>query len=136
MMTVPILHLRGMSEELESRMKGLGIYNSAQLLEAAHTPAERKALAERVGVTARAILELANRADLARVKGIGGVFSDLLEQAGVDTVAELATRRPENLYAKLIETNAEKALAGRKPALNAVLSWVAQAKELPRALEY
>jgi len=43
-------------------------------------------LAEHAGVESRAILELANRADLARVRGIGGVFSDLLEQAGVDTV--------------------------------------------------
>ena len=75
-----------MSTELEAKLKERGIYNSDQLLEAARTPSGRQALAEHAGVESRAILELANRADLARVRGIGGVFSDLLEQAGVDTV--------------------------------------------------
>ena len=46
---------------------------------------------------------MANRADLARVRGVGGVFSDLLEHAGVDTVREFAIRRPDNLYANLVE---------------------------------
>ena len=84
----------------------------------------------------RVILELANRADLARVRGIGGVFSDLLEQAGVDTVKELATRNPDNLHAKLVEVNADKKLAGRTPHQGMVKDWVAQAKELPKLLEY
>ena len=93
-------------------------------------------MAEKAGVTTGIILELANRADLARVQGIGGVFSDLLEHADVDTVKELATRRPENLYAKLVEINTQQKLAGRAPTRNAVDNWVAQAKELPTVLEY
>jgi len=83
-----------------------------------------------------AILELANRADLARVRGIGGVFSDLLEHAGVDTVKDLATRNPDNLHAKLVEVNAEKKLAGRTPHQGMVKDWVTQARELPKLLEY
>lgn len=84
----------------------------------------------------RAVLELANRADLARVRGIGGVFCNLLEWAGVDTVKEPATRRPDNLHAKLLETNAQETLAGRAPTPHMVKDWVAQAKELPKLLEY
>ena len=135
-MTISIGKLKGMSTELEAKLKERGIYNSDQLLEAARTPSGRQALAEQVGVESRAILELANRADLARVRGIGGVFSNLLEQAGVDTVKELATRRPDNLHAKLLEINAQKRLAGRAPTLDMVKDWVAQAKELPKLLEY
>jgi len=37
-----------------------------------------------------------------------GVYSDLLEEAGMDTVKELATRRPDNLHAKIDETNDQK----------------------------
>jgi len=135
-MAISIGKLKGMSTELEAKLKEQGIYNSDQLLGAAQTPAGRKALAEHAGVESRAILELANRADLARVRGIGGVFSDLLEQAGVDTVKELATRRPDNLHAKLREINAQRELAGRVPALNMVQDWVAQAQDLPKFLEY
>ena len=82
------------------------------------------------------ILELANRADLARISGIAGVFSDLLEHAGVDTVKELATRNPDNLHAKLLEINAAKKLSGRAPSQGMVKDWVAQAKALPKLLEY
>jgi predicted flap endonuclease-1-like 5' DNA nuclease len=135
-MTVSIGKLRGISSELEERLLERGIRTSDHLLEAARTAADRTELAEDADVEPRVILELANRADLARVDGIGAVFSDLLEQAGVDTVKELATRRADNLYAKLLETNAEGHFAGRAPTRNAVESWVAQAKELPRVLEY
>ena len=93
-------------------------------------------MAAYAGVEPRIILELANRADLARIRGVGGVFSDLLEHAGVDTVKELATRRPENLHAKMAETNAQEKLASRTPTLNAVQDWVTQAKELPKLLEH
>ena len=135
-MAISIGKLRGMSTELAAKLKAKGIVYSDQLLEAARTPAGRKALAEQAGVEARVILELANRADLARVWGIAGVFSDLLEHAGVDTVKELAARNPDNLQAKLAEINAEKKLAGRTPDLGMVKDWVAQAKDLPKLLEY
>jgi predicted flap endonuclease-1-like 5' DNA nuclease len=135
-MAISIGKLRGMSAELAAKLKARGIVYSDQFLEAARTPAGRKDLAEQVGVESRVILELANRADLARVWGIAGVFSDLLEHAGVDTVKELATRNPGNLHAKLLEVNAEKKLAGRVPSLDMVKDWVAQAQALPRVVEY
>ena len=135
-MAISIGKLRGMSAELAARLKAKGIVYSDQLLEAARTPAGRKALAEQAGVESRVILELANRADLARVWGIAGVFSDLLEHAGVDTVKELATRNPDNLHAKLVEINVEKKLAGRTPHQGMVKDWVGQAKDLPKLLEY
>ncbi len=135
-MAISIGTLRGMSAELAAKLKEQGIYDSDQLLEAARTPAGRKALAEHAGVESQAILGLANRADLARVRGIAGVFSDLLEHTGVDTVKELATRNPDNLHASLTEINAEKKLAGRTPHLDMVKDWVTQAQELPKLLEY
>jgi hypothetical protein len=54
----------------------------------------------------------------------------------VDTVPELAQRKPENLYEKLREVNAEKKLVRKLPSMVQVMDWVAQAKELPRALNY
>lgn len=135
-MTIQINKFKGISYELKIELKKHGFNNSDQILEATRTPAGRQSLAESLGVDSQVVLELANRADLARVNGIGGVFSDLLEQAGVDTVKELATRRPDNLHAKLLEINFEKELAGRTPTLKAVQDWVTQAGELPRMLEY
>lgn len=135
-MGVVISKLRGLDAALAGKLQAEGLSNSDQLLEAACRPAGRKEVAAKCGVDTKAILELANRADLARVKGVAGVFGDLLEVAGVDTVKELATRRPDNLHKKIVEVNAEQQVAGRNPTMADVESWVAQAKELPKMLEY
>jgi predicted flap endonuclease-1-like 5' DNA nuclease len=135
-MSVAVGKLKVMAPEPRAKLLERGIRNSDQLLEAARTPDERKVLAEQTGIAPEAILELANRADLARIRGVGQVYANLLEEAGVDTVKELAVRVPANLYAKLLEVNAEKKLAGRAPTLPEVKKWVTQAKRLRKLLEY
>lgn len=135
-MTINVKELKGMNDELAAKLAEKGIKDSDQLLNAAATPAGRKELAAATGADARAILELANRADLSRIKGVAGVFGDLLEVAGVDTVKELATRRADNLHAKIVEVNNEKKLAGRVPTEADVQNWVDQAKALGGKIEY
>jgi predicted flap endonuclease-1-like 5' DNA nuclease len=135
-MAIPIKKLRGMTPELEGDLHMRGIYHTGHLLAASCTPADRQLLGEQVGVAPQAILELANRADLSRIWGVAGVYADLLEQAGVDTVRELAGRKPDHLHAKLVEVNAESKLAGRLPSRKMVGNWISQAQELPRGLQY
>ena len=77
-----------------------------------------------------------NRADLYRIKGVGQEYSDLLEAAGVDTVVELAQRKAENLYAKMVEVNTAKKLVRKMPTQAQVAGWVDAAKALPRAVNY
>ena len=135
-MAMSISKLRGVSYERQLKLNDQGIYSSDQLLQAARTPAGRQELAEHVNVDAEVILELAKRADLARVRGIGGVFADLLEYIGVETVGDLATHPPGELHAQMLETNGQAKLAGRLPTLSAVENWVSQATQLPNVLEY
>jgi len=54
----------------------------------------------------------------------------------VDTVKELAVRRPENLHARIVEINQARKLARRAPTSTEVINWVSQAKELPKLLSY
>lgn len=135
-MTVSIKLLRGVDEKLAATLKGLGLTDSAKFLAATRTPAGRKDVAEKAGISTDLVLELTNRADLSRVKGIAQVYSDLLENAGVDTVAELANRRADNLTAKMAEINGEQKLSKRNPPLSFVEDWIAQAKALGRGIEY
>lgn len=135
-MSVHVGELRGITEAVLNVLKAQGLGDSNALLEAAKTPGGRKELASAAGVEATKILELANRADLARVKGIGRVYSDLMEEAGIDTVKELAQRRPDNLYAKLLEINRVKQLTHRPPSLEQITNFVEQARSLPGMLEY
>lgn len=135
-MQKPIGELRGITEEVAQALKAQDITNSEQFLEHAKTPAQRKELAKSCDCEVAVIRELANRADLARLKGIGGVYSDLLEHAGVDTVKELRNRRPDNLHAKILEVNEAGQYSKHPPTEDMVKDWVEQAKDLPPTLEY
>ena len=135
-MKVRMRELRGITTDLHTNLREHGMQDSDQLLEAGRTLAGRKELASKTGADPKQILELVNRADLARIKGIGSAYSNLLEEAGVDTVKELATRRPDNLFAKLIEVNTAKQLVGRAQTQKMVQDWVNQAKALPKLVEY
>ncbi|RDH86784.1 MAG: DUF4332 domain-containing protein [endosymbiont of Escarpia spicata] len=135
-MVTSVKDLQGSTAEMVAKLKEKGIGDNEALLAAAAAPAQRKELAAHCSCDTRDILELANRADLARVKGVSGVYSDLLEKAGVDTVKELATRRPDNLHAKIVETNDKEGLTKQPPALSKVQDWVGQAKDLPKLLTY
>ena len=128
--------MKGMTPDLFGKIKAKGLANTDKFLAAVKTTKEREDLAKAMGVDHTVILELANRVDLARVKGIGEVFSNLLEEAGVDTVKELSHRVPEHLHEKLVQVNVGKKMAGRTPTLAQVTNWIAQAKALPAMLEY
>ncbi len=135
-MSIAISEIRGISDPVATALKSQGLFDSDALLEAAKTPSQRTALAKAVGTTTSDLLELVNRADLARIKGIGQVYSDLMEEAGVDTVKELAKRVPANLHAKMIEINTTKQLTSRPPSADQVADFVEQAKALAPMIEY
>jgi predicted flap endonuclease-1-like 5' DNA nuclease len=127
--------IRGIQASTAEKLAAEGVKTADQLLESGKTAAARKELAAKIGADVKEVLELVNRADLARVRGIGEVYSNLLEEAGVDTVVELSRRVPANLHAKLAEV-AQVGTARRAPTLAQVEDWVKQAKELGRAVEY
>ena len=113
-----------------------GIESIEELLSAGATPQGRDEIAESTGISPTLILRWINRADLARVQGIGEEYADLLEAAGVDTVPELAQRSPQNLYRKVSEVNADQELVRQLPSPDQVASWVEQAEKLPRIVTY
>ena len=131
-----IEEIEGIGATYAGKLADAGIRTTDELLDACATPKQRKDLAEKTGIAEKLILEWTNLADLFRIKGVGEQYSDLLEEAGVDTVAELAKRVPENLHAKMLELNAAKNLVRRPPTLSNVKDWVEQAKSLPRKIEY
>jgi predicted flap endonuclease-1-like 5' DNA nuclease len=134
-MKLHISELNGITTEISEKLVVAGLNDSDKLLAAAGPADGRKELASKLGINERALLELANRSDLARLRGVGKVFSDLLEFAGVDTVVELSKRVPANLFAKIGQVAVEHHVK-RLPRLEEVESWVSQAKELDRKVHH
>ncbi|NLV73121.1 MAG: DUF4332 domain-containing protein [Chloroflexi bacterium] len=131
-----VIDVEGIGPKYAAKLQEAGIYTTDALLQAGATANGRKQLADKTGISAKLILEWTNHVDLWRIKGVGEEYSDLLEEAGVDTVVELAQRVPANLLEKMTAVNAAKKLVRKMPTLAMVTSWVEQAKTLPRVITY
>ena len=96
-----ITDIEGIGEAYAVKLRQAGVSTTESLLQKGGTPKGRQELAKATGFSTKMILNWVNRADLYRVSGIGAQYSDLLEAAGVDTVPELASRKPEALLETL-----------------------------------
>ena len=131
-----LLRVEGIGEVYAQKLSDAGIKTTNALLKQGATPKGRKEIAENSGISETLILEWVNHVDLFRINGVFEEYADLLEEAGVDTVKELAQRNPANLYKKLVEVNEQKELVRQLPGKSQVENWVAQAKQLDRAVFY
>lgn len=128
--------IEGIGPAYAAKLNKAGVRGTSGLLKMGGTKKGRQELAKNTGFNAKTILGWVNRADLFRVKGIGGQYSDLLEAAGVDTVVELAKRRPEVLLEAMAKANKKLNKVNQMPALSQVKMWVKRAKSLKRAVQY
>ena len=97
-----------------------------------HTRTQKQCaeLAHEVGTTRVAIKELANRADLMRLHGVGGDFSNMLVEVGVTSCRELQHCIPEKLHTKLEKISPDKQIGHRVPTLAQTTKWIIEAKVL------
>ncbi len=128
--------IEGIGPQYAEKLKAAGITSADKLLEAGATAKGRGELATQTSISSTLILRWVNHADLFRIKGVAGQFSELLEAAGVDTVPELAQRNAENLQQALAKTNEEKKLAKSTPSLIQVTNWITEAKTLPKIVQH
>jgi predicted flap endonuclease-1-like 5' DNA nuclease len=131
-----IIKIEGIGPVYREKLVAYGIKTVESLLKQGASSAGRAKIAAGTGIADSLILEWVNHADLWRIKGVSEEYSDLLEEAGVDTVVELAQRVPQNLFNKMTEVNHLKHLVRRLPSQKQVEKWVAQAKMLPRVVTY
>ncbi|MGB2896433.1 MAG: DUF4332 domain-containing protein [Anaerolineales bacterium] len=133
---VKIVDIEGIGPKFAKDLHAVGVRSTGRLLQIGADKRGRKDLAEETGIPEKLVLEWVNLADLMRIKGIGEEYSDLLEEAGVDTVKGLRQRVPEHLFKALGEINEKKALVRRLPSSKQVRSWISQAKKLPPIVKY
>jgi predicted flap endonuclease-1-like 5' DNA nuclease len=131
-----LIDVEGIGPTYAKKLSAAGVVSTNDLLEKGATPAGRKSIAEKTGISDSLVLEWVNRVDLFRIKGVGEEYSDLLETAGVDTVVELGQRNAANLFQKMVEVNQAKKKVRKLPVESQVKDWIDQAKRLPRVVKY
>jgi hypothetical protein len=135
-MALAIGKLKGVTPEREAKFKARGLNTAGQFLEAALTAERREELSQATGIHKAVIVELANRADLSRIKDLAGVYGDWLELAGVDTLKELKGRTARMLHTRLLEANAARNLTTNPPTLKTVRRWIALAQRYRKFVQY
>jgi uncharacterized membrane protein HdeD (DUF308 family)/predicted flap endonuclease-1-like 5' DNA nuclease len=129
-------YVEGIGPVYAGRLKVIGLETCLDLLKTGASRKGRETIAAESEIPDSLILKWVNHVDLYRIKGVGSEYADLLEASGVDTVVELAQRNPTNLFEKINEVNAEKALVRKMPTESQVEDWISQAKGLPRVVSY
>lgn len=134
--SLPISKLRGVPQRTRMALKRRRISSSGQLLHAAGKAAARAQLAEAAGIDPELLTTLVQRADMARITGIGAIFGLMLEDLGIRDVQTLAAQDPVELHRRLREYNQRVRLARRSPTPEEVADWVAQARRLEPLVTY
>lgn len=122
--------IEGIGPSFGEKLSAANIKTTDDLLKLCCDAKGRKSTAETTGLSEGQLLKWTNMADLMRISGIGGEYSELLKASGVDTVKELRNRNAENLAAKMAEVNEAKKLTRTVPSEKVVIGWVEQAKSL------
>ena len=128
--------IEGIGPVISEKLAEAGVGSIEALLKNGASKKGRHAIAEQTGITEMKILRLVNHADLMRIKGIGGEYSELLEWSGVDSVPELAQRNAAHLLEKITSVNDEKQLVRELPSEKQLSDWVTQAGVLEKIVQH
>ena len=131
-----ISKLRSVPPSARWALKVKSINTSAQLLAAAGRFEQREALATDARIAPELLTVLVQRADLARINGIGVRFAQMLEEIGIHDVAAVADQVPIQLHDSLCHHNEQTRLCRRSPTLAETTNWVEQARALPIVVYY
>ena len=126
--------LKGIDEKYVTQLRQGGVENTDEMMRVWNDPAKRQALTAGTGLTEEQLTRLTSMARVARLKGVGPKYADLLVTAGVRGRKSLATFTPESLVKHLGDVSAAKSLMGPVPSLVEVGAWFAQLNPEPSAV--
>ncbi len=119
-----------------TKLKKAGIETTEMLLDIAADKKGRTKLAKDTGISEKLLLTWVNHCDLYRVKGIGPQYAEILENAGIDSVPELASRNAASVLEKMKEVNSKRTVVRGLPAQKQIENWIIRAKGLPKVVKH
>ena len=129
--TTDLTEIKSLNDEYLPKLRQAGITTRAALLEKGTSPEGQSAISHKTGIPLSLISQWVRHAEFLRLKGMSGVYAELLDAAGVDSVTELTKCTAETLHQKFLDVNAAKRLSRILPILAQIRDWIEQAKDLP-----
>ena len=131
--TTDLTEIKSLNDEYLPKLRQAGITTRAALLEKGTSPEGQSAISHKTGIPLSLISQWVRHAEFLRLKGMSGVYAELLDAAGVDSVTELTKCTAETLHQKFLDVNAAKRLSRILPILAQIRDWIEQAKDLPHS---
>jgi Domain of unknown function (DUF4332) len=126
----------GVNPDEITRLAAVGIKTAGQLLSAGQDAVGRANIAMQAGMPVEAVIELVKLSDLARLPGVKGIRARLYYEAGVDTVEKLAAYEPQALMALTTKFVKKSGFNGIAPLPKEVSSTIANARKLPKLVDW
>ena len=126
---------RIISPEQVAKLHKANVETTEQLLDKGAKAKERKALAKETGLKPAELLQLVDRCDLLRIKGVGSEMVLLFEAAGVKNTADLVNKNPAALTEAMNTANKTAKISEKPPTEPQLADWIAQAKKLPQVVQ-
>ncbi len=128
----------GVTPELREKFESAGVMDAIGLLTKLQRSADRSDFASSFGVSIRRLTDVAQRADLARVVGVGEKYAALLEAVGVRNIQDLQDEQVDDLHGKIKTyweaTPAAERPVSRRPSKSALARWINNSATLPYML--
>jgi hypothetical protein len=118
------------------KLNNNGIKTAAQILEIGYTKEGRNQLSKLTNIPVDSILELVKLSDLARIPGVKKIRARLYYEAGLDTLAKMATCDTEKLIKISAEFIKKTGFKGIPPTPKEAENTVTLAKYLKKYVEY
>ena len=123
-------------QENLAKLEPLGIKNTRQMFQQGRTREDRAVLEDKSGIPAEELLELVRLADLARIWGVGPVFTRILLEAGYGSVAAVAEADLEVMYKKVNQLNRDRKYTPIMASQSEVGMCIDYARILPKVVEF
>ncbi|MEJ2116279.1 MAG: DUF4332 domain-containing protein [Gammaproteobacteria bacterium] len=122
--------IEGIGKNYGKKLRDMGISTTEQLLNQCCNLDGRITVAEQIGIEDFVVHKWASMADLMRVNGIAGQFSELMVYAGIDSTQDLGQENAAALYSKLSVSNHEHNCVKTLPDDASLDRMINQAKSL------
>jgi predicted flap endonuclease-1-like 5' DNA nuclease len=130
----PIEDIEGIGQGFGKQLRADGIASTEKLLEVCRTEAGIRKVCQCVGIDENTARNWATMADLMRIRGLGGQWSELLWRCGVTSVQDLATHDAAALVARMAEVNEAEHRTAELPGEHRVSQFITDAASLAPVL--
>ncbi len=97
----PLLEMKGLVHTFIQNLAKLKITSTEEILRAGLSHRNRQMLVKHSGMSERSLMRLIHQANICRVPSMGPENTALLELIGINTLEELLTHKPLELYKKI-----------------------------------